>query len=64
MATTLHLLDEQSKKKAILKFDEQIAKLNHRLKKPRGKLLNFILKIIGFFEEKNSKIIVETLKAD
>ncbi len=64
VATTLSVLDEEDKLKAIEAFDDQIAKLNHRIQNPPGKILNFILKIIGFFEEKNIEKIVENLRAN
>jgi hypothetical protein len=64
VATTLVLLEGESRKIAIQKFDNEIAKLNRAILNPPGRILNFILKIIGFFEEKDTKKIVENLKAD
>jgi Family of unknown function (DUF5995) len=64
VATTLTKLDGGSKKLALQKFDDEIAKLNRAILNPRGKILNFVLKIISFFEEKKIKKIVENLKAD
>lgn len=64
VATTLNLLTEESKQKAIREFDDEIAKLNRTIVSPPGKILNIVLKIISRFEEKNIEKIVENLKAD
>ena len=64
VATTLVLLDGENKEIAMKKFDNEVAKLNHVILSPRSKILNFALKIISSFEEKNTKIIVSNLSAD
>lgn len=64
VATTLNLLNEENKQKAIREFDDEIAKLNRTIVSPPGKILNIVLKIISRFEEKNIEKIVENLKAD
>ena len=64
VATTLALLDDASKKIAIQKFDNEIAKLNKAILNPPGKILNTVLKVVGFFEEKNTNKIVKNLRAD
>ncbi len=64
VATTLALLDGESKNIAIEKFDHEIAKFNQKVLDPPGNILKTILKIIGFFEEKNTVKIVENLRAD
>jgi len=64
VATTLVLLEGESKKIAIQKFDDKIAKFNRLILNPPGKILNTILKIIGFFEEKNTEKIVKNLRAN
>ncbi len=64
VATTLASLDGESREIAIQKFDHEIAKFNNVILKPRGKILNAILKFIGYFEEKNIEKIVGNLKAN
>lgn len=64
VAITLAVLDDENKQKAIEKFDLEIAKFNQVILNPPGKILKTILKIIGFFEEKDTKKIVENLRSN
>ena len=64
VATTLALLEEDEKQKIIQKFDYKIGKFNGSILNPPGKILKTVLKIIGYFEEKDTKTIVENLRAD
>ena len=64
VATTLAVLDDESKNLAIEKFDNEIAKFNQKILSPPGNILNTILKVIGFFEENNTEKIVENLRAE
>ncbi len=64
VAKTLSVMDGENKQIAIQKFDDEIAKFNRLILNPPGKILNTILKIIGFFEEKDTEKIVKNLRAN
>jgi hypothetical protein len=48
----------------IYNTDQAIAILGQLVKNPPGKIIAFVLKIIGFWEEKNVKVIISNLEAD
>ncbi|WP_149275126.1 DUF5995 family protein [Pareuzebyella sediminis] len=49
---------------AIQKIDRLVLKLGAMIKSPRSKLLRYILKVIGWFDEKNVGTIISRLKQD
>ncbi len=64
VANALAFAEGLEKEKLLEEFDLKIAKFNKAILKPPGKLLNFILKIISRFEEKNTLKIIENMKLD
>ena len=64
LACVLAQLSETDRKPIIEVADRTITALGTTLKSPPGKMLKMLLKLIAFFEEKNSGTIIGKLRED
>ena len=57
-------INQKAKETLIEKTDNTVAAFNQLIQQPPSKILNFVLRIISFFEEKNIEKIINNLRKD